>query len=305
MRGNTRGAALLLVITVIGLLAFLTAEFQRRSHLEAVVAANTLQSLQAHALVRSGYAAGLSILRRDADENTTDSRLDLWAGPGGDSAHIVPIGDYAISLKIEDALGKFPLGSLVDAAGKAQAARVDAFERLLGELGLQEADPGALTDALVDWIDKDSTNDRFEFNDKFAVPNAPLLHLSELSRIEGFNRLSPEDMRKIQAHVDTRLDNSLNVNTAPVPVLMLLSANFSRDDAQRLYEELSATPDTSGSAVAKYVSPNPSIFKPVYASDRFRVKIDADVLGVVRKAECVVKRDKANRRIELSDWTQY
>lgn len=305
MTGGKRGAALLLVITIVGLLAFLTAEFQRRSHLEAVVAANTAQSLQAHMLVRSGYAAAIAILRRDAEEGGTDSRLDLWAGPEGTSTQVVPVGEYAISLTIEDATGKFPLGSLVDQVGKPVPARVEAFERFLGELKLQNADPAALTDALVDWMDKDPTNDRFEFNEKYEVPNSPLVHLSELSRIEGFASLSPEDMKKIVELTDTRADNGLNVNTAPVEVLMLLSPNFSREDAQKLFEDLSTTPDSGGGSVARYVTPDPRIFKTAYGSDRFRVRIAADVFGVVRKAECVVKRDRTNKRIELSDWTQY
>lgn len=304
MKAN-RGAALLLVITIIGLLAFLTAEFQRRSHVESVVAVNTQQALQAHMLVRSGYAAAIAILRRDAEENSIDSRMDLWAGMNGSGTQVVPVGEYAISLTIEDTMGKFPLSSLVDQAGKPVPARVEAFERFLGELKLQNADTGALADALVDWIDKDPTNDRFEYNEKYEVPNAPLAHLSELSRIEGFAALSPEDMKKIVEKTDTRGDNGLNVNTAPVEVLMLLSPNFSREDAQKLYDDLQTTPDNGSGVVTRYVTPDQRIFKPTYNSDRFRVKIDADVFGVVRKAECVVKRDRTNKRIELSDWTQY
>lgn len=302
---KNRGAALLMVVTIIGLLAFLTAEFQRRSHLEAVVATNTLQSLQGQALVRSGYAAAIAILRRDAEEGDVDSRVDLWAGPNGGSTQVVPVGDYAISLLIEDAVGKFPLGSLVDQAGKPVPARIEALDRLLSELKLENADATALTDALVDWMDNDSSNDRFEYNERFTVPNAPLTHLSELSRIEGFSTLSPEELRKVEKFVDTRSESTLNINTAPVELLMLLNPNFSRDDAQKLFEELSTNPDSTGSLLTKYVSPDQRIFRTVYGSDRFRIKIDADVFGVVRRAECVIKRDNANKRITPSDWTQY
>jgi len=303
-----RGAALLLVVTVIGLLAFLTAEFQRRSHLEAVLATNMMQSLQAQALARSGLAAAIAMLKEDASGSTggpkTDSRNDVWAGPGGESPNVVPVGDYVISVLIEDATGKFPVNSLIDAQGKAIPAKVDAFERLLAQLNLTDADPAALADALTDWIDDDSSNDRFEYNARYTVPNKPMEHLSELSRIEGFDKISPEEMKKLTRYLDTRTNPQINANTATVPVLMVLHPNFRYDDAVKLHDELTAAPDTNGALVNKYV-PSPPLFPIVYASDRFKVEISTDVMGVLRRAECVVNRAGAQGRIAVEGWTQY
>lgn len=304
MRTGRRGAALLLVITMVGILTFLIAEFQRRSHLEAVLAANTIQSLEAHALARSGIAAAIAMLKLDGTQTSNDSRLDIWAGPGGDAAIAVPVGDFAITVKVEDALGKFPLGAIIDLQGKPVPAKVEAFEQLLLDLKLGDADAASLTDALVDWIDDDDTNDRFEYNTKFEVPNAPISHLSDLGRIEGFDKLATHEMSKLKAHLDTRREPTINPNTAPVPVLLALNPSFTQEDAQLLYDELSANPDTNGAIANRYV-PTPPTFQMVYSSDRFRVTVEGNVLGVVRRAECLVLRDKNTKKIETRDWVEY
>ena len=300
-----RGAALLLVVVIIGLLAFLTAEFQRRSHLEAVLSVNALQALQAQALTRSGYAAAVALLRQDSSDNGTDSRADLWAnGPTGPT-HVVPVGDYMVSVKIEDQYGKFPVNSLVDQQGAPVPPRVEAYARLLSELKLADADVNALTDALVDWIDRDSSNDRYEYNGKYTVPNAPIKHLSDIARIEGYDRLSAEDMKKLLAHLDARENPVINANTASVPVLMAIHPNLSYDDAKKLYDELSETPDVGGSIVSKYIPSDRRAFTVASTSDRFQVLISSDVNGVVRKAEAIVRRDAGAKRVELLEWVQY
>lgn len=304
MKKSNRGAALLLVVVVIGLLAFLTAEFQRRSHVEAVLAKNNLQALQAQTLLRSGFAVAVAALK--ADEASLDSREDSWA-----LLPPVPMDGYDVSITITDQYGKFPLGALLYPGGKMNPAAVLTFVKLMQELkselkAPEEANVDDLVDALVDWIDEDSSNDRFEFNDRFTVPNKPIADLKELRRIEGFDKISEEFMRKILENVDSRNEAGINVNTATVPLLMAVYG-LPFDQANELYEEVSTSPANNFAALGRWVTTQSPQFPARFNSERFGVDINIDVQGVVRRAECIVGRKRQGGQLSMTpqNWYQY
>lgn len=309
---SRRGAALLLVIVIIGLLTLVVSEFQRKSYLESLSAANNTYLLQAHALARSGVAAAVALLNEDAQSGQTDDRTESWYfGQGPEAAQAIPVGEYIVSMRIEDQYGKFPVNAMVDATGKDIPTRIDGFKRMLDAMELPEVDTQALTWALVDWIDDDnSLGDRYEFNRRFTVPNAPIRHLDEISRLEVYCDLKPEILHRILAQLDTRSDAAVNVNTASVPALMAISSAMPLEDAQLLYEKLSTTPDTGNGAVVNTLMPIGGRDFPIqFKSSRFRVVSRGDASGVVREADCVVER-KAGSGVGQTgyravDWMQY
>lgn len=302
---SRRGAALLLVIVIIGLLAFLVTEFQRKAHLEAVSAQNSLLLAQAHALTRSGVAAAVSLLKEES-ENTTDDRSELWYfGEGEESAQAVPVGDFTVSLLIEDQYGKFPLGALVDQNGKAVANRMEGFRRMVEAMAFEDVDADALTQALVDWIDDDSDGDRYESNAHFTVPNARLKHLDELGRVDVFSDLKPQVFRKLLSKLDVRNDPAINVNTASPEVLLAIHRDISLEDARTLYAKLGDTPDATGAATTATIPEAGRAFPVAFKSKRFRVITRGDAKGVLRQAECILETTSNGKTFRIDDWIQF
>ena len=64
---ENRGAALLLVVLLVSLLAVIVVEFQREARLEIRAAANLRDALRAHAIARSGAAVASALLLADLD----------------------------------------------------------------------------------------------------------------------------------------------------------------------------------------------------------------------------------------------
>jgi general secretion pathway protein K len=317
--GN-RGAALLLVVLLVSLLAVIVVEFQREARLEIRAAANLRDALRAHAIARSGAAVGSALLVADA--NGYDYREDDWTILNDLP---LPLGEITVDLHLEDLDGKFPLGSLVD-KGQVPDKRKKAYQRFLEALNrhlkdlpdladadiLDRADIPALVDALVDWIDENESGTYEEYFDAaYTVPNAPLASLEELYRIEGYN-VVPEGyghaiVEAILPYVDTRPDVEINVNTADVPVLAALHPHIDYDKAADWFDEITDTPAEGAFRPKDYPSVqriafSASPFKPVTQSKRFRVQIGVDVDGVYHMAEAVMKRE--NKRVDTVEWRE-
>lgn len=297
-----RGAALLLVVLLIALLAVLVVEFQREARLEFRAAANLRDALQAHALARSGVAVASALLLADAEDNAVDDRTELWAG----EVPPVPLGEGILGVTIEDLDGRFPLGALVDDKGKAVPSWVASYQRLLETLELEDADPAELTDALVDWIDAD-TDGPYESNPDYAVPNVRVEHLEGLGRVEGYG---PAVLRKLLPHLDTRADKAINVNTAPAPVLASLHASIDPAAAEELYRDLGEEPVIKADALRNHPAlRDVQAFSAIaqnlkVESGRFRLRLFADVRGVNRRAEAVLVRDRKEKKVRVADWLE-
>ncbi len=296
-----RGAALLLVLLLVALLSILVVEFLREARLESRAAANLRDSVQAHALVRSGVAVGSALLLADAQDNQVDHRGEPWA----DVIPPVPLGDGILAVTVEDLYGRFPLGAVLNQAGEAVPSKVQALRRLVEAAAPADADPAALVEALVDWMDADD-NGVYESGPDYPVPDALLVDLGELGRIEGF---TPEVVAALRPHLDVRAEPKVNVNTATVPVLMALHPDLGEDRAQELYDDLGDTPleraselknrqAMAGLAITRLV------FEVVVESPRFQLDLAADVRGVNRRARAILERDRARNRVTLVAWRE-
>ncbi len=297
-----RGAALLLVVLLIALLAVLVVEFQREARLEFRAAANMRDALQAHALVRSGVAVASALLLADAEDSEVDDRTELWAG----DVPPVPLGEGILGVTIEDLDGRFPLGALLDNKGKVVPSWAAHYMRLLESLDLEEGDPAELTDALVDWIDTDSDGP-YESNPEYTVPNVPVEHLDSLGRVEGY---SPAVLRKLLPYLDTRSDKDINVNTAPAPVIACLHETLELGAAEELYRDLGEDPVAKVEALRSHpalrdVQAFSAIAQNLKVdSGRFRLRLVADVRGVNRRAEAVLERDRKEKKVRVADWLE-
>ncbi|RMG89553.1 MAG: general secretion pathway protein GspK [Candidatus Dadabacteria bacterium] len=298
---RNRGAALLLVLLLVSLLSVVVVEFLRESRLEARTAANLRDALQAHALLRSGIAVGSALLREDARDNQVDHRGEPWA----DVIPPVPLGDGVLAVAVHDLYGRFPLAAVLNDRGEPLASRAEALRRLLEAAAPSDADPEALAEALLDWIDA-NTDGMYEENPDYTVPNRPLLDLDELRRIEGF---TPEVVAAVAPHLDVRADPKVNVNTASVPVLQALHPDLGPDRAQELYDDLTETPleratDLKNRSAMAGLAITRLVFEVVVESPRFRVDLAADVRGVNRTAQAVLERNRDEDRVRVVSWRE-
>ena len=296
--GSNRGAALLIVLAIVALLSVAVVQFQREARVERTYAANTLAALEAQGLVRSGAAAGVALIR--AEDPDVLGRDGYW---NSEVAHLIPVSQNTVSLKIEDQYGKFPLGALIDKDGVPVLKMVDAYKRLLEGMELEDIDIEELTWALVDWIDDDSTDDQYEFNENFVVPNSPIEHLDELGKITGYDQLAPETLAAILSYLDTRAEAEVNVNTASVPMLMGLTPTLTIEEAEDLYAQLGEAPAEAEAAISGIIPISARAMKALFSSNRIRLILSADVRDVRREADCILEKDKDDV-FRIADWTQ-
>ncbi|MGH7822055.1 MAG: hypothetical protein ACREQ9_20015, partial [Candidatus Binatia bacterium] len=89
MLGNQRGVALLVTLLVVSLLTVIVIEFTHSTEVDAHITRNSLASVQAGYLARSGVALAEVTLRVDAEEKTrqpperlpVETLTDPWAQP--------------------------------------------------------------------------------------------------------------------------------------------------------------------------------------------------------------------------------
>ncbi|MDF1553693.1 MAG: type II secretion system protein GspK [Deferrisomatales bacterium] len=321
------GAALLLVVLLVALLAVMVVEFQREARLSLQSAGNLRDTVQGHALARSGVAVAQVLLLEDMDDperGSYDARGEDWNLEDFPVPVTSPDGSMgAIVERLEDLDGKFPLGALVNDEGIPQPRVVAAYERFLLALDqhlrevaqveiLHQVSIPDLVDAVVDWVDADADGE-FEASPEFTVPNARILHLEDLQRVEGYGVVpegQPRSVADVVApYLDTRKSPAVNVNTAEPPVLVSLHPEITYDDAVLLYADLGEEPATT-----KFQPQNHSSVSGINltqfdldhttASERFRLRLRVDVRGVVQQAEAVLERDRKGHRVRTVEWRE-
>lgn len=247
-----RGLVLLLVLLVVVLLTTLLTEFAFSTLVDLRLAETFRDSTRAYYLAKGGVNAGTMLLNKD--RNRHDSLDELWSQ--GISNY--PVGDGAISIRIEDLRGKLAINSLV-VGNNPQTVMVDRFYRLFSTLELPPpANPAELTAALIDWLDSDDVTYRSIRDGERDLPtagaedayyqglapayrckNGPLHTLDELINIKGF---TPEVVRRVSPFLAVNGDAKVNINTAPAEVLMALSPALDRDVARSIIDYRTATP---------------------------------------------------------------
>lgn len=229
-----RGVAVLVALVVLAICASLASAMLWDRNLDVRRTANILYLDQAreYALGAEGWSE--QILRRDLQNSQTDSLGEKWAT----QIPALPIEGGAITGRIVDAQGLFNLNSLVGANGQRNPAAFAQFQRLLVALQINPDIAAAVTD----WIDADATpiypgGGEDEYYAALQVPylaaDQPMTSISELLLVKG---VSYSDYQKLLPYVAALPDSAatINVNTAPWPVIMSLAPNISPAQAQQL-----------------------------------------------------------------------
>jgi len=245
-REKERGVALVLVLGLVALVAVWAVESASEDWISLRRAENMQLASQSMLAAESGLELGRKILKED--DTGVDSLDEDWA----QSMPSFPVDGGEVTATIADANRFFNLNDLVDGNGVSQAKAVMIAKRLFARLGL---DP-ALVDALVDWMDRDSTSygpggaeDIAYMDKRWRVKNAPLDNLREVLLIKGFDRDVLNKLRYVAVarhHVGI---TSVNINTAVKDVLMSLADGIPE---QNVDEMIAQRKDAPWHAVAEW-----------------------------------------------------
>lgn len=312
-----RGAALLLVVLLVALLAVLVVEFQREARVELKSAQNLADDLQSHALLRSGASLTEAFLAIYANPNgfslleaarRTDAMADqAWRLLQGEVMDLpivsaaLPTG-AGLRVKFEDLYGRFPLGALV---GQQTDPYRAVFRDYLGAvkevLGDRDESPLATTDtdALADAVIK-----RLE---SAGQPGA-LRRLADLAQVEG---MTPALLGALTPFVDTRVAWRFNVNSCCIPLIMTMHQGMSIDDAKKVAADLREDPITADADIPnKFGTVRPEFNNSLATkSMRFQTTLQASVRDGVRRARAVFGRQVdaagvATGRFQLEEWVE-
>ncbi|MDH4101625.1 MAG: type II secretion system minor pseudopilin GspK [Nitrospirota bacterium] len=212
-----------------------------------------------------------------------------------DAVRSLPVGDGVLTISIEDEQGKLNPNLIIMANGEVNPEAQAAYERLVKACGYKKA----LSDALIDWIDKDELprGDGAEgydyyrgLNPPYDSKNAPLSSADELRLVKGYD--DPGAFASVGGNVTPYTDGRLNINDASSEAIMSLSPDITQELAQRAVDYRTATPfentadirkvagfETIGFAVQGRITVNSALF---------RIRTRATVGDAVREAESVV-----------------
>jgi general secretion pathway protein K len=268
---HCRGVALITVLLVVSFATVAAVALSSRLQVDIRRTENLLRSDQAwqHALGIEKWAQGL--LMTDLKESPqTDNLLELWYEP----LVSVPIEGGMVNARLYDQQGLFNLNNLLDAKGKPSPVDKDRFQRLLAMFDLERE----LANAVIDWLDEntDETPPRGAEDSvyqgqtpAYRSANRRMAHVSELLLVEGF---TSEAYEALEPYVTALPDYvRININTAPVPVLMSLAPGIEEQDAEALVDRREQLP---------YTNENEFLDEPALAGPAQAVLTKAGGLGV-------------------------
>jgi general secretion pathway protein K len=304
---NESGMALVLTLLVMGVIVAIALHFNVGTRQDLSGATTFARGVKAWAVARSGVNMAMAALHQDGLDGDTDTLREPWAKAEALTlySHLL-FDEGTCELSIKDHCGRININRLLDEDGKPDMTMRGVFERLLGQrqFGLEEV--SRLVDALVDWLDDDDEVTGFgaeqayylSLPKPYGCKNGPLDSLEELLLVRGFNRellYGTDDRPGIYPFITIYGDGRININTAPLEVVMSLSDQMDRDLAERLERfredgkkdpaKISWYKDVPGMG---HVSINEALLR--LSSDYFEVSSTGQVEGIRKTVRATVAR---------------
>jgi general secretion pathway protein K len=246
-----------MILAIIAVFLLSVAVLQTRAgvNLAEEISVRSAQEAQAFYLARSGLALVREALAEDDPE--VDSYSDDWAAANKMGA--IPIADVGWAIgQIKDEEGKFNVLDLVNEDGETDEDTDIAalrLEDLLVILQLPESKAVEIVDSLVDWMDFDDSTTGFGAEDpyyssltpSYQCANAKPSSVEDLALVKG---IGPVLLHTGEGDVPPLSDfltvhgkkktgdrfRKVNINTAPLEVIMALSPEIDRGLAEEIIE---------------------------------------------------------------------
>ena len=281
---HNKGMALLMTLLVVTLLSVLIIAMHSRSLLALTKAKNSVNSLNASYVMRSGVSAAMGFLEKDAKATTIDSLSEAWA------QEIVrfPVGEGTVSIRIGDEASRFNINTLVSPQGKINDKAVERFGRLLKVVGSKEA----LSEIVAEWLRSNRGGLSYTFRDASELRLVPEVGSETVNKIEKY----------VTVYTDRMNERNININTVGREVLLALSPQLNESLVEGIMGYRRATPFQEIGEVKNVQGINDAIlstFSDVIdvKSSNFSVWAEAKVADVVRRGSALVRRDGGNVRL--------
>lgn len=283
---DEKGMALVITLVVLVIITAMVVEFSYGVYTTTTSLYNWRDSQRLSFVASSGLSLAIKTIS-DAQSfytYTYPGRIEL------------PVEDMLDGFKgrvlitAEDENSRFNINSMVSPNGLIKDKAYESFKRLLRSLDLDEA----AADFVADWIDKDS-EPRMR-DSEYGVKNAHMDNVEELLLIKGIDKKTYE---KLLPYVTVfgfdRIDSdTVNVNTASMPVIMSMDDNITQELAERIvaYRDIKPFERTSDIVkVAGFEGPlGLSLIGRIDVKARnFRITSAAEENRIKRIIECVVE----------------
>jgi general secretion pathway protein K len=333
--GNNRGIALLLVISVTTILVATALEYNRRARFAVISTAAARDRLTLSQMADSGIHAAMALLAKDRAESNIDSLQEDWANPDkiNELLSEIPFDDGTLAVNITDEMGRiqinalvtFPDGRVFNDSQRQLLERYLNYFRDAAEETPEDSQPPAIINSLKDWLD--SGDDEAitglsgaesayyqDMSPPYDSHNGPIADINDLLLIKGItpelyygSTEKPGIADALTVHGMTpgagtsfTFPGKININTAPLPVLVAMLPSESVDLAMAFFElrQEFATgkdaPDLSDPTwyknIAGFSEMNLDTKLITMASDTFRIISEAKVNNATLTATAVVQR---------------
>ncbi|MBI5237536.1 MAG: general secretion pathway protein GspK [Deltaproteobacteria bacterium] len=282
---NEKGAALVLTLVILVVLTAMVTEFAYGVYMTNASLYNWRDS-QRLSLVAS---SGLTLTVKNIVEV---EKLNPYTYPGKAELGLGGIvGDFngAVGIRVEDENSKFNINSIVWPNGALNDRSYQSFRKLLVVLGVDES----VADRVADRIDTD-TDERLPGSEDGAK-NGYFESPSELFLIEAVSR---QDCEKLLPYLtvyglEGPASDTVNINTASVPVIMSLGEDITEDLAQRVVSYRDLLPFESPGELTKVAGFEGALGQSLMGrisvkAVNFSITSEAEENGVKRSVSAVV-----------------
>ena len=338
--GNDRGIALLLVISVTTILIATALEYNRRARFALLSAAAARDRLTLSQMAASGIHAAMALLAKDRAESNIDTLQEDWADPDKIKELLgeIPFDDGTLAVTISDEMGRIQVNALVTFPDSrnfndSQRRLMERYFNIFNDTGEEtpeDSQPPAIINSLKDWLDS-GDDDAItglsgaesayyqDLSPAYNSRNGPIADINDLLLVKG---ITPElfyggtetpgiaDAMTVYgmtpgSGTSFTFSGKININTAPLPVLVSMLPSENTDIAQAFFEwrqEAASgkdAPDLSDPSwyknIAGFSAMNLDKNVITTASDIFRIVSEAKVNDSVLTATAVVQRSKSEK----------
>ena len=241
------GIALITTLLVVALIVAVVVQFNRTAIVDVEITKNFSDEKKTLYLTISTVNVIKDFLRLEGLYGKGDSYHDEWAKSESYFASTSTfLEEGRVDGFILDESGKININRLVEENGQFDEVQKAFWERLLkqGVFGLTDDQVNTIVHGVKDWLDGDEEvtgvygAESIAYRSKgYQCKNGPMLGVEELLLVNG---VTPEifygEGRRegISNYFTVFGGGEININTAPVPVLMALSHEMTEDIAENM-----------------------------------------------------------------------
>jgi general secretion pathway protein K len=285
MNNSEKGMAIVLVLIIMALMTAMVVEFVGATYTANSSLSNWRDAQRLSLIAKSGVNITTKVVSDNYDRYsyTYPGSIEMPV-PG-----IIDDFDGQLLIKIADENAKFNLNSLVLPNGTLNQTAYESLKRLLKNLELDEK----IAERIADWIDRD-TEPRIAKTEEGAK-NAYMDSVDEIWLITDAKSCEKLLPFVTVYGIGAISANIININTAPVAVLMILDDMMTAELATRIENYRSLEPFQKTSDIVKVAGFEGTLGQSLIGriavkASNFRITSVAEQNRIKRIIECVMEK---------------